>query len=158
MNRKSQIAVIDLTISLFIATIIIIFITFAWNRNAAILNENADYKEMQVVAFQAIDMLVRSEGSPSSWEENPSSARAIGLASSDRNISEDKLNSFTGLSYSNASQALGTELYDFYFQLKDINGTSLYSCGKAPDNLVVNVQRLALYKNETAIVEFALWK
>lgn len=156
--KKAQIVITDLFIALFIATILIILIIFAWNRYTIILNEDADYKEMQIIAFQTADLLVKSNGEPINWEETPTSVDVIGLAGSDRNLSIEKVNAFVNLSYNITSKSLGVEYYDFYFQLKHINGTKLAEHGKTPSNVVVNVQRLVSYKNEKAIVEFAVWK
>ncbi len=156
--KKSQIAVTDLFIALFIATILIIIVIFTWNRYSIILNEESDYRELQIIAFQTADLLVKSEGDPQNWENNPLNVDVIGLATKDRNLSAEKVNSFINLSYNFTLKSLGLELYDFYFQLKDINGTKLAEHGKTPKNFVVNVQRLVLYENEKAIVEFALWK
>ena len=156
--KKSQIAIVDLFIALFIATILIIFIISAWNRYAMILNEDSDYKEMQIIAFQVADLLVKSKGEPSNWEDSATNVDVIGLSASGRNLSIKKIDAFVNLSYNITSQSLGVELYDFYFQLKHINGTKIAEQGKTPTNAVVNVQRLVSYKNEKAIVEFAVWK
>ena len=157
-RKKSQIALTDLFIALFIATLLVGIIIFALNRYNLILNEESDYNKMQIIAFQTADLLVKSGGRPADWEKSPFEAEVIGLADADRTLSEDKLNAFTNLSYDYASELLGLELYDFHFQLKQINGTKLAEHGKTPANFVVNVQRIVLYKNEKAIMEFAVWK
>lgn len=153
-------AVTDLFIALFIATILIIVIIFVWNRYALILDENADYEGMQIIAFQTADLLVKSGGEPGDWELDPDSVDTIGLASSDRSLSEEKVDAFVNLLLNVSSKSLGVELYDFYFQLKHINGTRLKEYGESstPNRSVINVQRLVLYKDEKAVVEFALWK
>ena len=71
MSKKSQMATTDLFIALFAATILIIIIIFAWNNYALILNEDVNYKEMQIKAFQTADLLIKSKGVPVNWEENP---------------------------------------------------------------------------------------
>lgn len=157
-SKKSQIAVTDLFIALFMATIIIIIIMFAWNRYTIILNEESDYRELEIIAFQTADLLVKSNGEPQNWENSPLNVEVIGLATEDRNLSLEKVDAFVNLSYNFTLRSLGLELYDFYFQLKDFNGTRLAEQGKTPENFVVNIQRLVLYENEKAIVEFALWK
>ncbi len=160
-TKRSQIAIIDLLIALFMATILIVVIVFAWNRYTMILEEDTGYKEMQIIAFQTADLLVKSKGEPENWEENPDNVYTIGLASSDRNLSEDKVYAFVNnISYANASKSLGVTFYDFYFKLKHINGTKMAEYGKtlALNKSTVNVQRLVSYKNEKAIAEFALWK
>ena len=158
--KKSQLAVTDLFLALFIATILIVTIIFAWNRYIVILGDNVDYEEMQIIAFQVSDLLVKSKGEPEDWENNPDNVDVIGLASSDRELSTEKVDAFVNLPYNITSKSLGVELYSHYFQLKHINGTKMAEQGVIfPKNRsVVNVQRLVVYENEEAIVEFAVWK
>jgi len=158
MFKKSQIAITDLFIALFVAAILITVIVFTWNKYTTILEEDISYNEMGVIAFQASDLLVKSKGEPLNWEENPTNVDVLGLASSDRNLSIRKIDAFVNLSYSNASKLLGTGFYNFYFKLKHINGTILTEHGKTPNNTVINVQRLVWYDDEKAFLEFALWK
>jgi len=156
--KKSQLAVTDLFIALVVALILIILVVFTWNRYVIILKEENVYKEMQLITFQTVDLLIKSSGEPSNWELNPTNVDVIGLASSDRKISASKVDALINLSYNFTSNSLGISYYDFYFQLKHVNGTQLMGYGIAPNNTVVSVQRLVSYKNEDAIAEFALWK
>lgn len=158
MFRKSQITLTDLFVAIFMATVLIIIIVFAWNRYTTILNDEANYKELQIIAFQTADLLVKSGGQTKGWERSPESVQVIGLASSDRNLSTEKVNAFVNLDYNITSKALGVELYNFHFQLNHINGTKLAEHGKTPSESVVNVQRIVSYKNEKAVLEFGLWK
>ena len=159
-NKKSQVAVTDMFIALFISTILIIVIVFAWNRYTVILGDNVEYTEMQIIAFQVSDLLVKTKGEPEDWENSPDNVDVIGLTSSDRELSKEKVNAFINLSYSITSKSLGTELYSHYFQLKSINGTKLaeHGAGFPRNRSVVNVQRIVRYENEEAVVEFAIWK
>lgn len=160
MFRKSQIAVTDLIIALSIYVILILFVVFTWNRYTMILQDDFNYNVMEITAFQVTDLLVKSGGEPEDWEKDPGSVEVIGLASFDRNISAEKVDAFlNNISYRNASKLLGTAYYNFYFQIKHINGTRLREYGISSTNRsVVNVQRLVSYKNEKAMVEFALWR
>lgn len=159
-HKRAQLAVTDLFIALFVATILIVIIIFTWNRYTVILEENVDYEEMQIIAFQISDLLVKSKGEPEDWENDPNNVDVIGLASSDRELSPMKVEAFINLSYNITLKSLGAELYDYYFQLKHINGTKMAEHGVIfpPNSSVVNVPRLVIYENEEAIVEFAVWK
>ncbi|MEA2036065.1 MAG: hypothetical protein U9O94_01045 [Nanoarchaeota archaeon] len=158
--KKSQIVVADLFIAMFIATMLIIIIIFTWNNYAILLDENIEYNEMQIIAFQTADLLVKSKGEPVNWEYSPNNVDAIGLASSDRVISEEKVGEFVNLPYNVTSKLLGVDLYDFRFELNHINGTMMEEYGKTPEGnkSIVSVQRIVSYKNEKAVVEFVLWK
>ncbi|MBU0629264.1 MAG: hypothetical protein KKC75_08820 [Nanoarchaeota archaeon] len=157
-KKKSQIATIDLFIALFVATALVLALIFTWNRYSEVLNDDSQYRELQIVAFQTSDLLVKFQGEPSNWEQNPDSVDTIGLASSDRNISAAKLNSFLNLPYNITSQSLGLETLNFYLQLNHINGTQLADYGRTPKNTIVRIQRFVSYQDEKAIMEIALWK
>lgn len=157
-HKKSQMAIIDLFIAIFVFSILVVMVIFIWNKYGMILTENNEYGRMQIITFQRADLLVKSKGDPRNWEDFPAGVDVIGLAESDRNISIEKVDAFINLSYNTTLKSMGLELYDFYFQLKHINGTKLAEHGNNPNNTVVNVQRLVTYKNEKAIVEFAVWK
>ncbi len=165
MFRKSQIAVMDLLIALFIATILIVLIVFVWNRYAVTLNENTEYNEMKIIAFQASDLLVKTKGKPENWEDDVGNVKVLGLASHDRNLSIDKVSKMDGvggddISYADASKVLGTGFYDFYLQIKYVSGTDIVNYGTSvpPDKSIVSVRRFVEYNNEKAILEFTLWK
>jgi hypothetical protein len=158
--KRAQMAITDLFIALFAFTILIVVIVFAWNRYALILGENSDYEEMKIIAFQTADLLVKSGGEPEDWEEYPDNVDIIGLASSDRNLSTDKVYALiNNISYSNASRSLGVAYYNFSLQINHINGTRLEEYRQIPANRsVINVQRLVHYGNEKAVLQFALWR
>lgn len=118
---KAQIAITDLFIALFIATLLIISIISVWNRYTVLAEDNVNYNDLQISAFQTANILVKSKGKPSNWEEDPDNVEMIGLASSDRNLSRDKTNAFINLPYSTLSKLLGLELYDFYFAIMSLD-------------------------------------
>jgi hypothetical protein len=159
MSKKSQMATTDLFIALFAATILIIIIIFAWNNYALILNEDVNYKEMQIKAFQTADLLIKSKGVPVNWEENPTNIDVIGLAASDRNLSTEKVSAFLNASYNITLKSLGIELYNFYFRLKDLNGTEIaeYRNASASNKSIINIQRLVLYENKIDFFVFGLF-
>ncbi len=157
-NKKSQLAVTDLLIASVVLIILILLLIFWWNRYTEVLSEESAYQKKQIILFQTADLLIKSQGLPQNWEENPNEVKVIGLASSDRDISEDKVIAFVNLSYNVTSKSLGLDLYDFYFQLKSVNGTKLFEHGKDPTDEVINIQRIVLYKNEKAIIELSIWE
>ena len=63
MFKRSQIALTDFLIALFTSTVLIMIIIFSWNMYTTILGEDVEYKEMQIIAFQTADLLVKSKTS-----------------------------------------------------------------------------------------------
>ena len=157
-NKKAQIVTTDLFIAIVIFTIIMSIIIISWGRYTAKLDDRLNYDEMQSRAFQISNLLVKSQGSPSNWE-NGGNAESLGLASRDRILSSSKVDAFANLSYGNITKLLGIRNYDFYFKLKDFENNTLVLVGNIPaGNFAVNLRRYVIYENEEAVMEFALWK
>ncbi|MFH2027839.1 MAG: hypothetical protein ABIJ08_01755 [Nanoarchaeota archaeon] len=157
-RRKSQLAMTDFFLALFLATLLLAIILFAWNRYTLTLNDEVKYKSMVIIASQTSDLLIKNMGYPDEWELEPENVQIIGLAKNDRNISKDKLEALTNLTYDRCSKLLGLELYEFYLELKNTNGTLIFSYGIEPEGIEVNVQRIVMYENEKSILEFAVWE
>lgn len=157
LKRKSQTVSIDLFMAVFVFIILLILIISSWNIYQVKIVERMAYEDIMVNAFQIADLLVKSRGYPLEW--NSTNVEVIGLAASDRIISSEKLNSFFNISYSSSKELLNIERYDFYFQVKHINGTAADSYGlESNGTYSVSAKRYVLYENEKAIIDFKLWK
>jgi len=156
-KRKSQIVSADLFMAVSVFVILITTIIFSWNLYYTRLNERIAYNDMMVNAFQVSDLLVKSKGKPPGW--NSTNVGIVGLAEYDRNISTRKVNSFTNISYDELKELFNTERYEFYFQIKHLNGTAMNSYGKEFNGTYsINIRRHVIHENEKAIMDFRLWK
>lgn len=159
-NKKSQIFTIDLMVAMFIFIVLLTAIMLMWNRYIVIANNQIEYNEAQIMAYQVSDLFVKTKGKPSNWEENSSNALIIGLASSDRIISTAKVNAFLNISYNNSKKILNIPYYDFSFQINDLLGNNLtnFYGNTAEGDFIISLKRYIFYENEKAIMEFQLWK
>jgi len=160
MSRKSQITVLDLFISFGMASLLVVFIVLGWNSYTNLLARGQREKFIELQAMQTLDLLIKSPGEPVDWEKNIASSEVFGLAMSDRNISQKKLDALSLSSYNQTSRMLGIDLVDFQLLVRHMNGTELFRYGKAlPANKpVITLQRLAGHQNTTATVEIAMWE
>ena len=156
--KKAQLFTTDLFIALSIFIILIGIVFLTWARYNAKLNEDINFEDMQIKAFQITDLLTKTEGYPIAWEKNISSLEVIGLMESERNLSLAKVQNFTSLDYNLTRQLFNIELYDFYFTIKSINGSKLLQYGVINDEELVNLRRIANYGNQKAIMEFTISK
>lgn len=159
-NKKSQIFTIDLIAAMFIFIVLLTAIMLMWNRYIVIADDHIEYDEAQIIGYQISDVMIKSQGKPSNWEENSSKALIIGLANSDRRLSSSKVNAFLNMSYNDSKKALNIPYYDFSFQIKDLLGnnlTSFYGNNEEGD-FTINLRRYVFYENEKAIMEFKLRK
>lgn len=156
-EKKSQIVSTDLFFAVSVFVIIIAMIFFSWNLYYERIDERIIYGDMMANAFQVSDLLVKSKGTPSLW--NSTNVSVVGLASSDRNISSQKLHSFINVPYDELKKLFNIERYEFYFRLKHLNGTPIDSHGKEFDGTYsINTRRYVIYENQKAIIDFRLWK
>ncbi|MBI2545682.1 hypothetical protein HYV81_00715 [Candidatus Woesearchaeota archaeon] len=158
-HRKAQIAITDLFIAIFIFTGLIIAIFAAWNTYLNRLEERITYSAMLAQAVRISDVLVKSQGRPVNWEANNASAEIIGLASSDRNISVEKVTAFTTMDYNTTKELLNIKGYNYKLLLMNINNSALIDYGNnATGNLTVAIRRIVWYGNGSAYMDLIIWK
>jgi len=157
--RKAQVASIDLFIAITAFIFLIAATAYTWNIYNTRLAENIEYEKMELAAFQITDLMVKSQGYPSAWEEIPAEVQVIGLAQDDRLLSQDKVDAFMNLDYGLAKERFNIELYDYKFRLKDLANNMLQESGLdfTGDTSIV-IERYIIFGDEKAILEFTLWK
>ncbi|MBL7100753.1 MAG: hypothetical protein ISS23_02240 [Nanoarchaeota archaeon] len=157
--RKAQIASIDLFIAITIFLILAAATIYTWNLYTVRLNESLEYEKMQLIVFQITDLLVKSQGHQTGWEENPANVGVIGLAQDDRILSQDKVTAFTNLDYNLSKERLNIEPYDYKFKIKTLSGSVVQESGLAFDgDTSIIIERYILLEDEKRIMEFSLWK
>jgi hypothetical protein len=156
--RKGQLWTLDMALSLIIFMSAMLSLLFAWNFISAYTIESQELKELQLRSMTLSDSLIRTPGIPDDWNE--STVRVIGLAYDDNTLDEYKVDGFLNMSYVKARSLLGTQPYEFYFEIRDINGTLYRNSSLAIDGLsstVVPSERYAVYGGRVVKVLFALW-
>lgn len=157
--RKAQVASIDLFIAITAFIFLISATVYAWNICNTRLADDIEYEKMELAAFHITDIMVKSQGSPSAWEELPAGIEVIGLARDDRLLSQDKVDAFVGLDYGSVKEKFNIGLYDYKFRLKDLANNVLQESGLdfTGDTSVV-IERYIIFGDEKAILELTLWK
>ena len=153
IKKRAQLSPTDVLIAVFIFAILITFILVFWyNYNQKLIVK----LEREVIFSQAIeitDNFVKTLGKPNNWDET--NVEIIGLASSDRKISEEKVQKFCNISYDSARQLLTNLMYHFHFSIEEDE------CGIVPPEnatKIVTLERPVIYKNNTALLKFSLWR
>ncbi len=158
MKRKGQIWSFDLALSLLIFFTAMLSMLFAWSYMSSDIAETRQIKTMQLRALTVSDSIIRTPGIPLDWNE--SNVEVIGLASSDNTLVTSKVDSFMAMEYGKARALLGVSPYDFYMEIKDINGT-IYKNTTLPisgdADFVVPAERYAVYRGRIIKLRFILW-
>lgn len=154
---KGQVITMDFFFATLIFFVLIIITVVALYVYPIRLTETQIRNEMLTNAFQISDTFIKTPGIPSSWENNYSSIKIIGLADSDRILSEKKVNQFVNLNYNYSLNLIS--FYDFYFRIINSSNTEIITYGILPNGTIaVSVRRYILYNDDQATMELTLWK
>lgn len=163
--KRGQAVVTDLFIAIAVFIVLITITTIIWDLYTIRLKMRQEFEDMVIKSIQISDQLVKSSGYPLDWEfkifSDPDYIKIIGLAYDDRKLSTEKINAFrTNITDQKVKDLFNIGLYNYYFTIKEKNGSILLAKGNNPVGSfnTVNLARIIVYKNEPRIMEFALWK
>jgi hypothetical protein len=152
-NKKGQISTIDLVIAASIFISLLLSITWAWNDSRLKINLFENKRELYQKGLDIAEMLVKTSGDPANWHElntvNSGTVNAIGLASEDNVLDEDKLDKLGYVDYEELRRILGLSKEDFNLTVYNITGgaeTPLYSFGRPSLDLTkIRISRYASF-------------
>ncbi len=156
--KKAQLWSLDMALSFLIFFSAMMSVMFAWNYISADTVQSQELREMQLKSMTLSDSLIRTPGIPSDWNE--STVQVIGIAYDDNTLDEEKVDEFVNMSYIKAKSLLDIWPYEFYFEVKDINGTVYKNSTLAIDSdstTVIHAERYATYNGRIVKVKFAIW-
>ncbi len=168
-RRRGQGFSSEFLLAYLIFSLVLIFAFYLWNTTTAAIIESKNRYEIEERAVDSAEKLLRTRGIPADW--SLSDVESIGLVDESRILNPGKVLNFVILmnssnqNYENNRWLLGIGKYDFYFNLTDINGTTviinetLSSTGKKAVNetSMITVRRTGLLENEIVILRLTLW-
>ena len=158
-HKKSQIVMTDLVVAVFIFLFLVLLVFSMWSFQNMRLQDNLNFEDMQVKAFQISNILVKSKGTPTDWENNYTTAEMVGLAEQDRILSKVKVTNFTKMPYSNVSTLLKLGKYNTSLNISDLDGNTVTSFGnKTSGKNVVEIKRFVRYNDQTNILSLRIWE
>ena len=155
--KKAQVWSLDFITSVVIFLIVLVPLFFVWSYVNIQNQQQMLFDEVETLALSVSDSLIRTKGSPEGWDIT--NVRQIGLASEENVLNATKVSYFLtmGSTDYNRTRALLTYGYDFFFNLTDMNGTSLGIVGNKPENrMVVPIERYCLLNERIVKLEFAV--
>lgn len=168
---KAQIWSFDFAISVIFFVTVMVILIFAWNYTNIQSLRQLEFNEIETTTITVSDSLIRIPGLPEDW--NATNVKVIGLAKNCENgceniLNESKVIRFINLTSSDypKSRRLLTGKYQFYFEMKYLNDTTIQDNGITlangsypPSNasIVVPVERYVLYKEKIAKLNLILW-
>lgn len=154
--KKAQIAMTDLLLALILFTILFLGLIFFWTFYQSKFVDNFARDEMELLAFQISDALIRTPGYPSNWESNVNLTQSPGLSSSERVLSSAKIAAFSNFTYNQTKTFFNIERFEYYILIKQ-NNTVIYETNVTPTGRIVSIRRNVYYENQDTTLDFALW-
>ncbi len=148
---------LDLLVGAIIFLLVLLSINTFWVGELNSLDDNIETNEMKLIAFNAIEILLTTQGNPDNWIYLPEAmVNEIGLVKMSRVVEEDNLVAFQNMSYDGAREKLKIRHYDFFFEF---DGVDDVNAGLPPvgDADKVVIYRKASYKGVSADVKFTLY-
>jgi len=176
-GKKGQVTALDFMFGLFLFLFIAAWLFSIWSSNLGVAITEQGFEEMRGKAFQAMDVLVRTGGTPADWEggaeggwteEEMDGIVSLGLASKDRVVMPEKLYAFIEAGdptlndmadYNRTKEIFGIMQYDYFFELETFEDpVQTFETGLAPGAAAtsVAVERTVMYEGGEAIATFTV--
>ena len=177
---RAQVLSSEFIIAYFIFSIVLVSALLLWNTTTRDLLISERLYEMDKLATDSVEKLIRTSGFPEDWVEKPvDNISSLGLADESRILDQGKILRFIelmdpnrfdecggGISNYNCSRhLLGMGRYEFYFTMTDEDGNILTlegqncSTGSSPADAdyLVTMKRSAMLNDEIVEVSFTTW-
>jgi len=174
-RRKGQGFSTEFLLAYLIFSLVLILAFYLWNTTTADIIESKNRYEIEDKAVDLAEKLLRTRGIPANW--SLADVESIGLADDSRILNPEKILAFIILmnssnsNYENNKWLLGIGKYDFYFNMTDINGTTmiingtllndtLCATGKLPVNetSMITVPRVGILEDEIVKIRITVWE
>lgn len=183
--KNAQIFSIDMVLASLVFLIILVIIVSSWDTSLEHINIKEQRNNLEILARNAADLLVLTEGYPSNWSDSNISSLGIALTLSQNqlnstyksrpmglnkrgawNLDAAKILALQSINYSYSKQLLGLFRSDenYYVIVSVLNSSvyvNTYSFGLAPYNnasAIVTVERFALLSDKFAKLSLNIWQ
>lgn len=159
MSKGQTTSIEFMLVSGVVALIVVASFVF-YDLSARRTDEAKNKMEMEILANDIMDGLVRTNGIPGGWEDYPSSASSFGIANDPLVLNPRKVSAFASYNYQSARQAMGIESYGYRFNVRTLNDTVIVTSGQGPTSpkVAVNPMRTAVLNGTVVYVDFILWR
>ena len=158
-KKKAQIWYIDFMIGLMIFFIaVFIYYQYAYSFN----QDPNDVLSDLVMETKTISSSLITQGSPNDW--NQTNVQIIGLTDGNHRFVQNKLEIFENFSYNDSKEILRTH-YDYYIQLKELNGSTILINGEEGIGLIqsnssdhqIAITRIGVYNSRLISMVVQVW-
>ncbi len=158
--KQGQVIITDILIAVGLSVVVLAFLLVTLNYYNQKLAYDIEFTDMHNKALYIADFLAFSPGVPSNW--SPTSFILPGVAAEDRRVSYPKLLNFSQTDKMQVKDAFKIRQYNYslimYYQH---NNTPIVGAGETwagQSNISAASRRIVIYGNETAYIDFIIWR
>ena len=157
---KGQAVLLDFILAFFVFILVWVFLMSQFDSKITETEKINDLQIMKLKSTQVLENLVKSKGYPNNWETlTISDLNSVGLAITDRSLSEEKLSAFSNFSidYYELKAKMSLEEYDFYFVFTGVDSVTAGIDSVDNANEII-LHRIVNYKGEVGDVMLKVYK
>jgi hypothetical protein len=156
--HRGQSLSLDFLMGFFLFLLTLGFFLILWGGLVDGYSDAARRQSSAMAALSLSDQLASSPGQPYNWTLSPSTASAIGFASSPGVLDWRRIAAAASLNYSQAKAALGTER-DFLIKVESPGGTRYATLGSEPNATVhaLEIWRAGLLNDTLVYVKVQMY-
>jgi hypothetical protein len=153
--KRGQISSIDVLVGIILFIFVLVTLRGVWLSNLESGYSQIHSVETQLLATQAIDVLLKTPGYPIDWSS--SNVEVLGLADKPLVLNEAKVSEFISMSYEDSKSLLGLGSYEYRIDFNN-NGT-IFSKGPVIDSIgrIVSMKRVVWYNGGRTDVTFTVF-
>jgi len=155
---KGQIIAGDYIVAASVISLLFASSVIMWWKVNYQIQQDFMLSEMKAQADSALKLLIRSPGTPLNWSKEVSNVSALGLAKTDRVLSQAKVNAIKTIEYDRLRNLLGVGGHHVYVKVSAVGGSLVTEAGQLPDGqFVVNSRRASVLDGKPVFVDVSVW-
>ena len=161
---KAHVMAIDYALALVLSTLVFSSFFFTWGE---VSSRFSDINSRDFQANRAMDFLLETNGSPTSWNSTTiSQADWVGIARERNVVDENKLKQFIKSDYNKTREKLGIKPYNYFFNFTYADGSPYLYDGEnasfsgilpANDSDVTVVRGIGLLNGSRVMLKLMVW-
>ncbi|MFH0861669.1 MAG: hypothetical protein V1875_01445 [Candidatus Altiarchaeota archaeon] len=158
-SRRGQAFSADLVVGVVLSILALGLLSAAWGIGKVRLDETEHMRALEDKANRISNLLVKSPGIPPDWEDDVSNVSVLGLAGSDRRLSEGKVEALKLLGEPRLRELFMMGGTGCVVRLRTPEGAIIKSTGNLEySDSVVTSARIVSFRNQTMFLEVSVWE
>ena len=151
---KGQIISYDFMVAMVLFLLIFLTLNSIWVGIFSSVDGNQMQSQIQDSAYKALEVMIKTKGHPTDWEDDPANAESIGLAKRKNVFDDDKVDAFKTMDYDLSKELMGLGAFDYNLDVNAFGTANDFTKGVLlpTDRDIFATSRIVNYKGAEAIV------